>query len=79
MPGANFNVANMSFNAVHQNKILAKISEFTITIVMLNNFMYYTPPKFLSFNLHHSSCKHVFSIRVQNTVDPDQMASLEAS
>ena len=25
-----FNVANMSFNAIRQNKILAKISEFTI-------------------------------------------------
>ena len=26
-----FNVANMSFNAVRDNKILAKISEFTVT------------------------------------------------
>ena len=25
------------------------------------------------------SCKHVFSIKVENSVDPDQMASLEAS
>ena len=27
---ANFNVANMSFNAIRENKILAKISEFTV-------------------------------------------------
>ena len=27
-----FNVANMSFNAIHENKILAKISEFTVTV-----------------------------------------------
>ena len=25
-------------------------------------------------NLHHSSFKHIFSIRVENSVDPDQMA-----
>ena len=25
-----FNVANMSFNAIHENNILAKISEFTV-------------------------------------------------
>ena len=28
---ANFLVANMSFNAVRENKILAKISEFTVS------------------------------------------------
>ena len=28
---ANFYVANMSFNAIRENKILAKISEFTVT------------------------------------------------
>ena len=27
---ANFNVANMSFNAIRENKFLAKISEFTV-------------------------------------------------
>ena len=37
-----------------------------------------TLPNFDPVNLHHSSCKHVFSIRVQNRVDPGQMASLEA-
>ena len=29
---ANFNVANMSFNAIRENKIIAKISEFTVVI-----------------------------------------------
>ena len=29
---------------------------------------------FYPVNLQHSSCKHVFSIRVENSVDPDQMA-----
>ena len=28
---AKFYVANMSFNAIHENKILVKISEFTVT------------------------------------------------
>ena len=27
-----FNTENMSFNAIHENKILAKISEFTVII-----------------------------------------------
>ena len=37
MPKSRFlNVANMSFNAIHENKIRAKISEFTVgTICML--------------------------------------------
>ena len=50
-----------------------------LTLVMLNIFMYYTPPQFYPVNLQNSSCKHVFSIRVENRVDPDQMASSEAS
>ena len=39
-------------------------------------------PNFYCVNLRHSSWKHVFSIRVGNTVDSDhcdQMASSEAS
>ena len=28
---ANLSVTNMSFNAIHENKILPKISEFTVT------------------------------------------------
>ena len=47
---------------------------------MLNIFLCTTLfPKFYPVNLQHSSRKHVFSIRVENSVDPDQMALLEAS
>ena len=50
---------------------------------MLNVFMYYmyTPPNFYSAKLQHSNFmyKHVFCIGVENSVDPDQMASLEAN
>ena len=35
---------------------------------MLNIFMYYTPPQFRPVDLQHSSCKHLFSIRVENSV-----------
>ena len=31
-----FNVANMSFNAIRENKILAKISEFTAYLILRN-------------------------------------------
>ena len=34
---ANFNAANMSFNAICENKILAKISEFTVNYVDAKN------------------------------------------
>ena len=30
-------VANMSFNAIHENKILAKISKFTVLVFCLKN------------------------------------------
>ena len=30
---ANFNVANMYLNAIRENKILAKISEFTVIVL----------------------------------------------
>ena len=36
-------------------------------------------PNFYSVILQHSNYKHVFSIEVENSVDPDQMASLEAN
>ena len=36
-------------------------------------------PNFYPDNLQHSSCKHVLSIGVENSVDPDQMALSEAS
>ena len=42
--------------------------------------MHYTSPKFLFCLLAAiSSCKDVFSNKVENSVDPDQMASSEAS
>ena len=36
-------------------------------------------PNIYPVKLLHSSCKHVFSIKVENSVDPDQLASDEAS
>ena len=52
-----------------------------LTLVMLNILYTCTTllPNFYPVYLHHSSCKHVFSSRVENGVDPVQMASLEAS
>ena len=32
MPKSRFNVTNMSFNAIHKNRILGKISEFTVLL-----------------------------------------------
>ena len=32
-----FNVANVSFNAIRENKILVKISEFTVCKIALSN------------------------------------------
>ena len=42
-------------------------------------FMYNTPLLFYPVNMQHSSFKHAFSIGVENSVDPDQMASLKPS
>ena len=33
-------------------------------------------PNFKHVYLQHSSCEHVFTIKVENSVDPDQMASI---
>ena len=45
----NFYVGNMSFNAIHENKILAKISEFT---VYQNPYVFMPKMKFQSnFNV----------------------------
>ena len=50
------------------------------TLVMLIIFCTtLLPNSYFCFNMQHSSCKHVFSIRLENDVDPDQMASSEAS
>ena len=37
---ANFYVANMSFNTIRENKILAKISEFTVFARLIYNFFH---------------------------------------
>ena len=39
-------------------------------LLLLKYLMFYTPPKFN---------QNVFSIRVENSVGPDQMATIEAS
>ena len=31
--------------------------------------------RYTTLQLQHSSCKHEFSIRVENSLDPDQMAA----
>ena len=42
-------------------------------------FMNYTPPNLCPIDLLHSINTNVFSIRLENSVDPDELASLEAS
>ena len=44
---------------------------FWVLTTLLSNFY--------SVSLQHSSCKRVYSFRGENSEDPDQMASLEAS
>ena len=41
-------------------------------------FMYYTPHNY-PVSMQHSSCKHVYSIRLEDNVDPYQMFFSEAS
>ena len=56
------------------------ISFCLLAIVMLNIFMYYTPPKFLSCKTQqHFNWEHVHSKPEWKTVHgvPDQMASLD--
>ena len=43
-----FIVANMSFNAICENKILTKISEFTVTHLVSFGMMKHTGPKFFN-------------------------------
>ena len=38
-------------------------------------FMYYIHSNIHLVNMQQFSCKHILSIRVENSVDPDQMAS----
>ena len=44
-----------------------------LTLVSLNTFMYYTPPNVYHVNLQHNL--GIFTTRVENKVDPNQMAS----
>ena len=48
-----FNAANMSFKAIHENKILAKISEFSVhnlpQVCILNNLVQAILVPFVSF------------------------------
>ena len=48
---ANFNVADMSFNAIRENKILMKISELTVITgsILTLNLAIYLSGKFLPF------------------------------
>ena len=51
-----------------------------IFIVMLNIFILdYILPQLYPVNQQHCSDNHLFSSRMENSVDPDQMASSEAS
>ena len=60
---ANFNAANMSFYAIRENKIHAKISEFTVTVNFLNSTIY-----FFDYVDHHDEfCQpkaYVFSRKI---------------
>ena len=48
-------------------------------IVLTSYFYVQLLSNFYHFSLQHSSCQHVFSVKVENSVDPDQMASSEVS
>ena len=44
---------------------------------MLNNLCATLLPKFYPINLQDSNYKHVFKSRLENSVDPDQLASVK--
>ena len=50
-----------------------------LTLIMLNILYTILLPNFYTVHLQHSSCMHAFSFKVENSVNPDQMHSLEAS
>ena len=59
--------------------VTEQLEKYNLTLVMLNTFIYCTPPHFYYIDLQHSyQLKTLFSIRVEDSVDPDQMASGEA-
>ena len=47
-----FNVANMCFNAIHDNKILAKILEFTVWSYDKILFKYFSSPNLTDIQLY---------------------------
>ena len=64
-------------------KLLVKSSLFSteiLTLVVLNILCTILLSNFHSISLQHSSYKHVFTRKIKKkSVDPDQMASSEAS
>ena len=61
---------------MQQNIALQQVLHCLI-LIMLYNFMYTSfLPNFYPVNLQHSIYQHVFSIKVENSVDPDQMATV---
>ena len=56
--------------------------EMILTLVMLNSFMFYTFPIFILLTCagqHSIPVVSLFSIRVENSFDPDHMAWYEAN
>ena len=49
-----------------------------VNVKPLNSFLKYTPPISYSENLHYSSFMHISTSILEDNVDPDQLASLEA-
>ena len=47
----------------------------TIALTLLDIFLYYTTSNFYPINLEDFSDQHVLTHRVENNVDPDQLAS----
>ena len=52
-------------------------TKWILTLIMLDIEMYYTPPQsnFYQIDLQDFSYWHGLTIRVENSVDPDQLAS----
>ena len=55
----NFHIANMSFNAIHENKILEKFSEFTILIKIVSMSWFFIHSYWKTYNtlpwMHYSN------------------------
>ena len=69
----------VNFDLYSSNILPSKDDLISLTLVMLTVLRTTLLLNFNPVKLKHSSCKHLFSIRVENRVDPDQVASLEAS